>query len=101
MFTQMPGVAGATGRRTMDTRDPIGELEREMDVLDAQRRELDLQIKNAQDRQRYSTDPAEVQRGKAEEETLLRELDRLMTRYRAMEGRLLLARKGEKRPWFA
>jgi hypothetical protein len=75
------------------------KLEEELDTLDARRLELDAAIRDAQNRQRYVREPEAIERARAEEATLVRDLDHLMTRYRAVEGRLLLARSGQKTPW--
>jgi hypothetical protein len=75
------------------------KLEEELDTLDARRLELDAAIRDAQNRQRYVREPEAIERARAEEATLVRDLDHLMTRYRAVEGRLLLARSGQKTLW--
>ena len=75
------------------------QLEEELAALDAHRLQLDAAIRDAQNRQRYCPEPATVEQARADEAALLRDLDRLMTRYRALEGRLLLAQSGQKTPW--
>jgi hypothetical protein len=75
------------------------KLEEELDTLDARRLELDAAIRDAQNRQRYVREPEAIERARAEEAALVRDLDHLMTRYRAVEGRLLLARSGQKTLW--
>ena len=75
------------------------KLEEELDALDARRLQLDAAIRDAQNRQRYGRDPGTVDGARAEEATLVRDLDHLMTRYRAVEGRLLLAQSGQKTFW--
>lgn len=75
------------------------KLEEELAGLDARRLELDAAIRDAQNRQRYSHEVATVEQARTEEATLVKELDHLMTRYRALEGRLLLAQSGQKTPW--
>ncbi len=75
------------------------KLEEELIGLDARRLQLDAAIRDAQNRPRYCRDPRTVEQARAEEAALAKELDRLMTRYRAVEGRLLLARSGQKTPW--
>ena len=75
------------------------KLEEELDTLDVRRVELDAAIRDAQNRQRYGHDPGAVEQARAAEAALIRDLDHLMTRYRAVEGRLLLARSGQKTPW--
>jgi uncharacterized membrane protein YccC len=75
------------------------KLEEELDALDARRLELDASIRDAQNRQRYGRDPQGIEQARAEEAALVKDLDHLMTRYRAVEGRLLLAQSGQKTPW--
>jgi predicted nucleic acid-binding Zn-ribbon protein len=75
------------------------KLEEELTDLDARRTNLDAAIRDAQNRQRYSHEPGAVERAREEETALVKELDRLMTRYRALEGRLLLVQSGQKTPW--
>jgi hypothetical protein len=78
--------------------DPT-KLEEELDALDARRLALDAAIRDAHNRQRYGREPEAIERARVEEAALVRDLDHLMTRYRAVEGRLLLARSGQKTPW--
>jgi hypothetical protein len=75
------------------------KLEEELNALDGRRQQLDAAIRDAQNRQRYSHEPGAADRARAEEAALVKELDLLMTRYRALEGRLLLAQSGQKTPW--
>jgi hypothetical protein len=75
------------------------KLEEELTGLDARRLQLDAAIRDAQNRQRYCHEPHTVEQARAEEAALVKDLDRLMTRYRALEGRLLLAQSGQKTPW--
>ncbi len=75
------------------------KLEEELTLLDGRRLQLDAAIRDAQNRQRYCHEPHTVEQARAEETALVTELDRLMTRYRAVEGRLLLAQSGQKTPW--
>jgi hypothetical protein len=77
----------------------VTKLEEELASLDERRLKLDAAIRDAQNRQRYSSDLGAVEQARAEEAALVKELDQLMTRYRALEGRLLLARSGQKTPW--
>jgi hypothetical protein len=65
-------------------------LSAELAALDAERYRLDQKIREAVDRLRYSLDPEEVARATAEERDFLIKIDRLMTRIRGLEGRLLL-----------
>lgn len=75
------------------------KLEDQLNTLDKRRTELDAAIRDAQNRQRYGREPRAVEQARAEEEALVRDLDHLMTSYRALEGRLLLAQSGQKTPW--
>jgi hypothetical protein len=75
------------------------KLKEELTKLDARRLQLDAAIRDAQNRQRYCHEPGTVEQARHEEAALLKELDRLMTSYRALEGRLLLAQSGQKTPW--
>ena len=75
------------------------KLEEELAGLDGRRLQLDAAIRDAQNRQRYCHEPRTVEQARAEEAALVKELDHLMTRYRALEGRLLLAQSGQKTPW--
>jgi hypothetical protein len=62
----------------------------ELATLDAERSRLDDLVRDAVDRKRYSSDPEQGARASAEERSYLVEMDRLMTRIRGVEGRLLL-----------
>ena len=75
------------------------KLQGELEALDSQRLKLDAAIRDAHNRQRYGREPEAVEKARAEEAALLKELDHLMTRYRAVEGQLHLARSGQKTPW--
>ena len=75
------------------------ELEEALRALDKGREDLEARMRDAQNRRRFCKDPAEAAQAAAEEKALLKDLDHLMTRYRALEGRLMLARTGQKRPW--
>jgi hypothetical protein len=75
------------------------KLEEELTGLDVRRVQLDAALRDAQNRQRYCHEPRTIEEARAEEAALVKELDRLMTRYRALEGRLLLAQSGQKTPW--
>lgn len=75
------------------------KLKEELTRLDGRRLQLDAAIRDAQNRQRYCHEPGTVEQARSEEAALLKELDRLMTSYRALEGRLLLAQSGQKTPW--
>jgi hypothetical protein len=65
-------------------------LAEQLASLDAQQYRLELKIRAAVHRQRYSSDPADAAKGVEEEQALLVELDRVMTRIRAVEGQLAL-----------
>jgi hypothetical protein len=69
------------------------ELRQEWLDLEARRAALDRRIAHAVHRQRHGGSPAEIERARDEEKSLVRELDRLMTRTRAVEGQLLQLRK--------
>jgi hypothetical protein len=75
------------------------KLEEELKALDLRQQQLEARIRDARDRRRYSREPGDAARAVAEEEALVKELDRLMTQSRAVEGRLLLAKSGRKTPW--
>jgi predicted nucleic acid-binding Zn-ribbon protein len=75
------------------------KLEEELKSLDLRQQQLEARIREARDRQRYSREPQVAAQAVADEEALVRELDHLMTRSRAVEGRLLLAKSGRKTPW--
>lgn len=74
------------------------KLREELAALDVRRQELDARIRDAVDRQRYGSDPAEIDAAKRDEQTSLVEMDRLMTRIRAVEGQLLILEKGRRQP---
>jgi hypothetical protein len=82
-----------------DVLSECSKLEEELKTLDLRQRELEARIREAQHRQRYSREAESAALARAEEQALVKELDRLMTRSRAVEGRLLLARSGRKTPW--
>lgn len=68
-------------------------LWQELATLDQRRQDCDHRLREALDRQRYSSDPGAGEAAKADERRLMGELDRVMTRIRAVEGKLLLARR--------
>jgi hypothetical protein len=70
--------------------DEKPRLSAKLAALDAERYFLDQVIREALDRKRYSSEPDEVARAAAEERRYLVQMDRLMTRIRGLEGRLLL-----------
>ena len=68
-------------------------LRAELAALDARLHEFDRKIWEAIIRQRYSRDPENVERAANDLKKLVSEMDRLMTRSRAVEGKLLLLQK--------
>ena len=68
-------------------------LYQELVTLDDRRRRLEMRIADALNTQRYSADGSAVEAARAEERRLLGELDRLLTRVRAVEGQLLQVRR--------
>jgi hypothetical protein len=74
-------------------------LKRDLARLDARRLELDSELRDAVARQLYAGDAEGTERARADEARLLAELDRLMTRIRATEAKLLLAIDGTGPGW--
>jgi cell division protein FtsB len=74
------------------------KLQDELARLDSSRQELDREIRDAQDRQRYGTNADEIEAAKREERDKVVAMDRLMTRIRAVEGQLLMAGKAGAEP---
>jgi hypothetical protein len=68
-------------------------LSAELANLDQRLDELNARIRAAINRERYSRSPAEAARGAEDRKHLVAELDRLMTRSRAVEAKLLLLQK--------
>jgi hypothetical protein len=68
-------------------------LYQELVTLDERRRRLEGQIADALNRQLYSADAGTAEAARSEERRLLGELDRLLTRARAVEGQLLQIRR--------
>ena len=64
-------------------------LERELQDLDAARDDLERRLRGARDRQRFAGEPDARVQALADERAVMVELDRLMTRTRAVEGQLL------------
>ena len=60
-------------------------LYQELVTLDDRRRRLEMRIADALNTQRYSADGSAVEAARTEERRLLGELDRLLTRGRAVE----------------
>ena len=69
--------------------DPVG-LSEELCALDAQQHALERKIRNAVDRQRFSSDVQQRAQASQDERVYVAEMDRLMTRMRAVEAQLLL-----------
>jgi hypothetical protein len=68
-------------------------LRAELAVLDARLHELDQRRRKAINRQRYSRRPEDVTTAADDLRNLVAEMDRVMTRSRAVEGKLLLLQK--------
>jgi hypothetical protein len=68
-------------------------LRRELQELDDRRARLDRLIADAVNRQRFSPDRGDAEKARGDERGYLAEMDRLMTRIRAVEGKLLLLRR--------
>jgi uncharacterized protein YPO0396 len=69
------------------------QLQKEFLELEQRMRLLDRQLADALQRIRHSSSMNVVETAKQEETRLLAELDRLMTRMRAIEGQLMQLRK--------
>jgi len=70
----------------------------ELAALDARLHELDQRLWEAIHRQRYSRTPEDIVRAADDLKHLVTEMDRLMTRSRAVEGKLLLLQKLAPKP---
>lgn len=68
-------------------------LSEELGDLDARRHTLDTKVRQAANQQRYSADPHEKAQAAQDEAVYMAEMDRLMTRIRAVEAQLLLIAK--------
>jgi hypothetical protein len=64
-------------------------LHQEFVDLERRMRLLDQELADAINRIRHSSSPISVERARQDEKALLAELDRMMTRMRAIEGQLL------------
>ena len=73
-------------------------LRAELAALDARLHELDQRLWEAIHRQRYSRTPEDIVRAADDLKHLVTEMDRLMTRSRAVEGKLLLLQKLAPKP---
>jgi hypothetical protein len=65
-------------------------LSEELSGLDARQHALDLKIREAAQRQRFSRDQHQVAQAARDETAHVAEMDRLMTRTRAVKAQLLL-----------
>jgi hypothetical protein len=65
----------------------------ELISLQARQAELDRKLRDAANRQRFSRDSANVERAREDERSHLVLMDRLMTRMRAVEAKLLLRKR--------
>jgi hypothetical protein len=74
-------------------------LKQELATLDARRLDLDARLRDAVARQRYAPSEELAERARSDEAALLAEMDRLMTRIRAVEAKLLLAASGKRPSW--
>lgn len=74
-------------------------LRQELTALDARRLDLDARLRDAVARQRYARDRALAERARSEEASLLADMDRLMTRIRAVEAKLLLTNSDKRPSW--
>lgn len=68
-------------------------LIRELRRLYDEYQKLNRRIAHAHQRQRFSPDPSDSRQAVEDEQRLLSEIDRLMTRMRAVEGHLMAIRK--------
>ncbi len=69
------------------------DLIRELRRLYDEYQKLNHRITNAHQRQRFSADPKDSAQAIEDERKLLGEIDRLMTKMRAVEGHLMALRK--------
>ena len=65
-------------------------LSEELCALDARQHALERKIRDAANRQRFSSDAQQVAQAAQDERVYVAEMDRLMTRMRAVEAQLLL-----------
>lgn len=68
------------------------KLKAELLDLHERRQVLDTKIREVENRLRFSRDPGAVEVARQDERTRITEMDRLMTRLRAVEAKLLIAR---------
>ena len=88
----MPKGAGLIATWHLVTTDQV-RLSEELSGLDAQQHALGMKVRDAADRQRFSSDPRQKAQAAQDEAALMAEMDRLMTRIRAVEAQLLLIAK--------
>jgi hypothetical protein len=74
-------------------------LRAELAALDARLHELDQRRRKAINRQRYSRNPEDVKTAADDFKNIITEMDRVMTRSRAVEGKLLLLQKLAPKPF--
>ena len=84
-----PKGAGLIATWHLITVDQV-RLSEELCGLDARQHALDRKVRDAADRQRYSADPAQKAQAAQDGAAYVAEMDRLMTRIRAVEAQLLL-----------
>jgi hypothetical protein len=73
-------------------------LRAELAALDARLHELDQRRRKAINRQRYSRSPEDVTAAADDLKNIITEMDRVMTRSRTVEGKLLLLQKLPQTP---
>lgn len=73
------------------------QLHQEFIDLEQHMRRLDAQLADALHRIRHSSSADAIEKAREDEKLLLNELDRLMTRMRAIEGQLLQLQKAVTR----
>ena len=71
-------------------------LKQELEALDQKRVAIDARLREAEARQRYVIDADIKETARADERAILAEMDRVMTRIRAVESKLLMARAAER-----
>lgn len=96
-WRRKPQTVSLTQPSSFPTRDPAvnkeTQLNQEFLALEQSMRLLDARLADALQRIRHSPSPDLAARAREEEKILLAELDRLMTRMRAIEGQLLQIQK--------
>jgi len=81
--------------RPLDDADlsDLMSLRAELQRLAERQNEIDDKLRDALVRRKFSTDEASLQRAESDEREYLALLDRVMTRMRAVEAKLLLTRR--------